>query len=385
MATKYIAHVFAFIILAVILNTVWNRRRYWNTQIRLYVALVVANMVMLVLDLSQGSLENSTIPNIHYLYTTLSTLAFLLIPIASGYLWFFYVDYYIMKNIFRNKLKFWLLQIPILIHVLLVILTPSYGLYFSINELNEFTRGPMYSVMIMVAYGYFAAAILVMMQNHYRIRQEDVLPMIVYPLPTLIAGGLEVIYGIPITWPMMTVSLFQFFIHFMGTIINTDHLTRVANRFELDKYAEGLTKRVPPNRVIGGLMIDIDGFKKINDTQGHNVGDAALSLAASILRNAVRKEDFVARYGGDEFVVICPIKQDCHIDIILNRIHDLVAEVNAKNDYPFKLNFSVGHGVYSPTTDGTVNQFIQRLDRLMYSNKNKKAKEKSKTTPILES
>ncbi len=375
MDIKYIAHVFSFIILAVILNTIWTRRRYWNTQIRLYVALVVANLIMLVLDPTQGSLEGMISPSAYIFRQVLTTITFLLVPIASGYLWFFYVDYYIMKNFMKSSIQFWVLQIPIIIHVILALLSPFLGLYFRINELNEYSRGPLYSIMITVSYGYFVAAILVMIRNHHRIRQEDVLPMVVYPLPTLVAGIIEVLYGFPVTWPMMTVSLFQFFIHFMSTIINTDHLTRVANRFELDKYAEVLTKRPPLNRVIGGLMIDVNDFKKINDTHGHNVGDAALSLAASILRNSVRREDFVARYGGDEFVVLCPIKDSCHINIILNRIQNMVAEANLKKDYPFELSFSVGYGVYSPSDDGSVTKFIERLDRLMYEDKHHKEHE----------
>jgi len=88
---------------------------------------------------------------------------------------------------------------------------------------------------------------------------------------------------------------------------NTDALTGLYNRHRLDDELSVVAVRaVQNNEPYAVGVIDIDHFKQINDTRGHAVGDAVLVEFARVLRECVRKEDILARYGGDEFVVIMP-------------------------------------------------------------------------------
>lgn len=94
-----------------------------------------------------------------------------------------------------------------------------------------------------------------------------------------------------------------------------DPLTHLCNRRGLDKAME--TEAVRQHRYGGHLslaVLDLDGFKGLNDTMGHKAGDKALVLLADILRNQIRQTDTIARLGGDEFVVLMPNTQasDCH-------------------------------------------------------------------------
>lgn len=87
----------------------------------------------------------------------------------------------------------------------------------------------------------------------------------------------------------------------------TDRLTEVFNRMKLDSVLEGEINRA--NRYKNALsliILDIDHFKRVNDTHGHQTGDSVLVEFASILRKTVRNTDTVGRWGGEEFLVICP-------------------------------------------------------------------------------
>lgn len=87
----------------------------------------------------------------------------------------------------------------------------------------------------------------------------------------------------------------------------TDTLTGLPNRRALDQRLEEQTQQADRyNRHYALLMIDLDGFKKINDTYGHPIGDSVLQQVTSALYRAVRSTDFLSRYGGDEFAVILP-------------------------------------------------------------------------------
>jgi diguanylate cyclase len=86
-----------------------------------------------------------------------------------------------------------------------------------------------------------------------------------------------------------------------------DGLTGVYNRRAFDRQ---ITRLVDQSRVQGGgfavLILDIDDFKRINDTYGHPVGDRVILALANICRQMIRSDDFVARYGGEEFVILLP-------------------------------------------------------------------------------
>jgi hemerythrin len=93
----------------------------------------------------------------------------------------------------------------------------------------------------------------------------------------------------------------------LDSLANTDTLTGLPNRrYALQRMAAEWEAATREGKPLTCMMIDADGFKAINDTHGHDAGDAVLKALARQLRHAVRTDDIVCRLGGDEFLVICP-------------------------------------------------------------------------------
>lgn len=87
----------------------------------------------------------------------------------------------------------------------------------------------------------------------------------------------------------------------------TDHLTNLPNRrFAMRQLQLLFEEAIVTTRPLSCMMIDADGFKKINDTYGHDAGDIVLKRLAEELKHSVRSDDIVCRLGGDEFIIICP-------------------------------------------------------------------------------
>lgn len=110
------------------------------------------------------------------------------------------------------------------------------------------------------------------------------------------------------------------------------------------------------------LLIDVDGFKRVNDTFGHSEGDKALRAVSSALRSATRASDFVIRYGGDEFAVIAPETDVAEYKELCQRITDTVAglEVATESGDRIPLTVSVG-GVVAKDPPGSPQRRIESL------------------------
>jgi diguanylate cyclase (GGDEF)-like protein len=158
----------------------------------------------------------------------------------------------------------------------------------------------------------------------------------------------------------------------------TDRLTSLYNRFHLYEkghYLAEMNKR--DNSSFSLAIFDIDHFKKINDTYGHTAGDHTLVEFSSILKKAFRKTDLVARFGGEEFVVIMPNTPLEQAAKVCNAIREKVAQYAITVSDDTKVSFTVSVGVSHLGSEDTLESLIQKTDKLLY-----KAKESGRNKVI---
>lgn len=153
---------------------------------------------------------------------------------------------------------------------------------------------------------------------------------------------------------------------------NTDRLTNLYNKSFLEPYLENQLEAANLTRQqVSLLMVDMDHFKKINDTFGHITGDYILTIFAEIIHSCIRKTDLVARYGGDEFIVVLPSTNTETAEAIARRIIDTVAQVKipplGNVEIP-PITCSVGISTY-PDHCSTKNDLIKTSDIALYSAK----------------
>ena len=148
---------------------------------------------------------------------------------------------------------------------------------------------------------------------------------------------------------------------------NHDPLTDVYNRRYFNQVIEQeLSRSKRYERTIGFLMIDINRFKEINDTFGHQMGDKVLKVIADLLQHAVRESDLVIRYGGDEFLVVL-METEGESGLVEDRITTALARQNETNELvEFPVTLAIGSANWHPSDTQSIEEVLAEADRRMY-------------------
>ncbi|MFZ2152990.1 MAG: diguanylate cyclase [Microgenomates group bacterium] len=155
-------------------------------------------------------------------------------------------------------------------------------------------------------------------------------------------------------------------------LARTDFISGLPNKLA---WAERLEEHRLSRHPLTIMMLDLDRFKKINDTHGHLKGDTCIRDTATIIMSSVRPDDFVANTGGDEFAIILDCSTDDPtkiIEIVKSRLTKQFQEYNTHNEV--ELHFSVGSAisVYDQNKPHDTYQTFHKADIAMYAEKNNK-------------
>jgi len=212
--------------------------------------------------------------------------------------------------------------------------------------------------------------------------------LLVAALPQLLglafpeAGFLQLRYAV-LLWPATIMAILAQYALFreyersyslrqeLNQLATTDPLTGALNRRSFYEQAEQVIRLgVRHQNPIAALMIDIDHFKRVNDSHGHPVGDRVLEVIAGTVRDALRSTDLFCRWGGEEFVALLPQTDQRQAVKVAERILQAVREVEVALDDGQRLSCTVSIGVAMlQARDRGLDDLMQRADTAMYQAK----------------
>ncbi len=149
-------------------------------------------------------------------------------------------------------------------------------------------------------------------------------------------------------------------------LASTDLLTGLCNRLKVENSLERELDRLQRfGHIFSIILLDIDHFKRVNDEHGHQAGDQVLIDFANLLREQVRSVDTLGRWGGEEFMVVCPGTDQAGITELANKLRAAVEQ----HEFPTVGHKTASFGVATASQDDNIQQLIMHADRAMYTAK----------------
>jgi len=361
--------IFEFLILLIIYIQLKIEGEKYFLEHRLFKFIVLSSMFVISMEATGWAYDGHPGQAARIIVTTANILLLTtnIIPLIICTL---YLDFQIHRN--NNRVKVFLIPFTVLftINACFSITAPINKLYFHIDTNNVYHRGSFSIPIIIIYLILFIYNILSVLTNWKRINIKNRLIMLLFLFPPLIGFSLQMIfYGLFTSWIGVCISILMVYTTFQNQAMKIDYLTGLYNRRQLDFYLKSKINSLSKDHKLAGIMIDIDHFKQINDKYGHDLGDRALEVTSQILKCFFNHDEFIARYAGDEFVILFDVDDEATLIKKVANLHRQYILFNNKGEEPFKLQISVGYAIYQQGGEQNSDDFLIHLDNLMYKNK----------------
>lgn len=330
---------------------------------RVFLGLCGATIVQAVTETIVYSLDGVLYPGVHALLYFLSSVNFCLSSVIS-LMFVLYIDYKLFADPARIKKHLPFLCIPVAAAFIFTVVNLFVPIFFYITENNVYQRGPYILFSFAQVYIYIIYALVMSLGYQRRQKKYMFMPVLLYVLPVYVGSLLQlVMYGMSSIWVCEALGLTAVYINLQNETSYLDSLTGLYNRTYLFKYLEGVWKK---RGNLEGLMLDLNGFKQVNDTYGHAEGDEALRIVGKLLLGTVPRGCVAARYAGDEFVIVIPEHVDISASDLKASIEQAVEVHNRTTNKPYKILFSIGACEHKVET---IDEFFSVMDKEMYREK----------------
>ncbi|MDO9628583.1 MAG: GGDEF domain-containing protein [Acholeplasmataceae bacterium] len=353
--------------LGLVFLVAYKRLDLKNILNRVYLSTILVVMTLLFVEaltcIINERPETFWIPVSYVLHILLFGIA----PILSS-AWYILIRNFMVTNDRISKNLKVIVIVPVVVNFILALLTPIFDFYFVIDANNVYSRGEHFFIPVLFTYSYLFLGLIHIIRNRKNIMTQEFLLLITFSIFPIIGGIVQwLFYGTLLMWSSAAFALIFVYIYLQERLVHLDILTGTWTRKSFDYY---VTKKLKQKVVepFGGIFLDIDHLKDINDEYGHAEGDEAIKEVVARVRGLITQDEVIARIGGDEFIIISNSNSIERLKNIISDIELSFSVFNENNEKPYKLSCSFGYGIYSEEFK-SIDQFLRFIDYRMYQSK----------------
>ena len=366
MVEKISLMVYSVILLGIILLIMILRRDYRYLSRRLFLLIILSTLLMLFSEIAATLADGRSGPAA--VINRVANFILHAFPTAS---WLGYFELYVFNDWDRVKRS---LQnkSPVILSVAFMIYSEFSGFIYVFDADNHrVVNSGVYALYVLNTFTLVAAVVL-FLRHREQIDRKTRIAFLSFPVFPFAAAFLHIFYPeFLLIWNSVALSLVFFFYFIEFQDFNKDFLTGLPSQRQGDDWIERKMRKSASEDRFGLTLIDMDGFKAINDDYGHGEGDNALCLFSNILRKSLKNSDKAVRFAGDEFLIIVEAWEPAVFDAVIARLHRNLDIFNEKKVKPYHLSFSAGYAIYSPEEHLSYRQLINEADQRMYAVKRK--------------
>ena len=294
---------------------------------------------------------------------------FLMNPILPSF-WVAYVHIQVHRDVRKTRRLFYPLCVINGMNAIVLIMSQFYGWYYYIDSENIYHRGPLFIIPSFITIALVITAFALALINRKRLEKRSFLSLIFFGIPPFVSIFLQIrYYGISLVLNSVVFSILVVFLNIQNHGMYTDYLTGVNNRKKLDAYLKGKINSSTGDKSFSAILLDINNFKHINDTYGHDTGDSALETTAKLLKSCLGANDFISRFGGDEFCIVLDISNRVELEAMVCRIRNCFEKYNKADSHRYEIGLSMGYAVYDCCSHMSAGELLKQVDTLMYKDK----------------
>lgn len=364
-------NLFATLYLGIVFSLAYRRLDHQDAFNRLFFISSGIMMSMTLFEAFTCLLNHNPAPWARGLSMVMHLFLFATPPLISYY-WLLLADTLTLHGNVAHMKPNVLMMMPVWIGLVVVLLTPFFNWVFYIDQNGVYHRGPLYFLIVFIAYGYLLTGFLLLLKRRKNLIGMDFQFLSLFCLLPMIGGLVQgLVYGVLLMWASQSCSLTIVYLYLQERMIQTDYLTGAWTRHSFE-YTIAQKLRSNRHTPFGVVYADIDNLKHINDAFGHMEGDSAIRATVVTIREVLRKGDAVARLGGDEFAILLNVPDYDTLQGVIQRIGKALDVYNDNSGKPYRLSLSLGGDVFEEAAEGNVDTIVDRVDCLMYAQKNRK-------------
>jgi len=332
--------------------------RVFSILIFLNFAIIIADCVAVLFNRHQGTAIRMLLMG--------STVFGFCTQVTICLFWLLYARAMVFYNRKSRRIILAIQALPALGCIAIAILSCWTGWFFRYDGANRYERGPLFLLVAGISYLYIVLGYFLIIRYRKNLDKRHFAALMSFALPPCVAGVVQTfLYGVNLIWASTTFSLLIIYMAIQNESLLLDYLTGINNRRSFEQELRRRIANAKNSSPFALMLVDLDNFRSINDRYGHVECDEALRSFAKILGRCFGRNDFIARFEGDEFAVIAAMNRLQDLHLIGSRLQGRIDEWNHSSGKPWKLSVSIGSAPYIPSEKLSMDNFVAQVDKLL--------------------